>query len=79
MGKLISYCPKKSYPEKLRRIKYYDTNTNRTFIFLTNNLDLKPEEIAYLYKKRWEVELFFKWMKQHLKIKFLLGYIFKCS
>ena len=79
MGKLISYCQKKSYPEKLRRIKYYDTNTNRTFIFLTNNLDLKPEEIAYLYKKRWEVELFFKWMKQHLKIKFLLGYIFKCS
>lgn len=73
IGKLTSYYPKKSYPEKLRRIKYYDTNTNRTFIFLTNNLDLKPEEIAYLYKKRWEVELFFKWMKQHLKIKSFWG------
>lgn len=73
IGKLTSYYPKQKYPEKLRRIKYYDADTNRTFIFLTNNMDLKAEEIMYLYKKRWEVELFFKWMKQHLKIKSFWG------
>jgi hypothetical protein len=73
IGRLTSYYPRKKYPEKLRRIKYYDADTNRTFIFLTNNMDLKAGEIAYLYKKRWEVELFFKWMKQHLRIKSFWG------
>lgn len=73
VGKLSSYYPRKAYPEKLRRIKYYDIDTDKTFVFLTNNMDLKAEEIAYLYKKRWEVELFFKWMKQHLKIKSFWG------
>ncbi|MBT8245706.1 MAG: IS4 family transposase [Winogradskyella sp.] len=73
IGKLTSYYPRKSYPEKLRRIKYFDTQTKKIFIFLTNNMDLKADEIAYLYKKRWEVELFFKWMKQHLKIKSFWG------
>lgn len=73
IGKLTSYYPKRDYPDKLRRIKYYDEQTQRTFIFLTNNMDLKAKEIAYLYKKRWEVELFFKWMKQHLKIKSFWG------
>ena len=73
IGKPTSYYPKRKYPEKLRRIKYYDADTDGTFVFLTNNMDLKAEEIAYLYKKRREVELFFKWMEQHLKIKSFWG------
>jgi len=73
IGRLETYYSRKDYPEKLRRIKYYDQNRDRTFIFITNNTDLKAEEIAMLYKKRWEVELFFKWMKQHLQIKSFWG------
>ena len=73
IGRLEIYYSRKDYPEKLRRIKYYDQNRDRTFIFITNNMDLKAEEIAMLYKKRWEVELFFKWMKQHLRIKSFWG------
>jgi len=73
IGKLETYNSLKSYPDKIRRIKYYDKERKRDFIFITNNLGLKPEEIALLYKKRWEVELFFKWMKQHLKIKSFWG------
>ena len=63
----------KTIREKLRRIKYYDAEQNRTFIFLTNNFKLKAETIARLYKHRWYVELFFKWIKQHLKIKSFWG------
>jgi hypothetical protein len=73
IGKLETYYPSRDYPEKLRRIKYYDSETNKELIFLTNNMELKATDIAYLYKKRWEVELFFKWMKQHLKIKSFWG------
>ncbi|MCK3686438.1 IS4 family transposase [Maribellus sp. YY47] len=73
IGKLETYYPSRDYPEKLRRIKYYDYESDKELIFLTNNMELKPTEIAYLYKKRWEVELFFKWMKQHLKIKSFWG------
>ena len=73
IGKLETYYSLKSYPDKIRQIKYYDKERKRDFIFITNNLDLKPEEIALLYKKSWEVELFFKWMKQHLKIKSFWG------
>jgi len=73
IGKLEAYYSKKDYPEKFRRIKYYDQNRDRSFIFITNNMELKAEEIAMLYKKRWEVELFFKWMKQHLRIKSFWG------
>lgn len=73
IGKLESFYPSKNYPGKLLRIKYYDEETTRELTFLTNNMDLKPLEIAYLYKKRWEVELFFKWLKQHLKIKSFWG------
>jgi hypothetical protein len=57
-----------NYPEKIRRIKYYDKETDKTFIFLTNNIELSALDIALLYKYRWRVELFFKWIKQHLKI-----------
>lgn len=73
IGKFETFYSLKSYPDKIRRIKYYDKERKRGFIFTTNNLDLKPEEIALLYKKRWEVELFFKSMKLHLKIKSFWG------
>jgi len=72
-GELIGFYSLKGYPEKLRRIKFYDDEQDRTFVFLTNNLDLSPEEIANLYKHRWKIELFFKWIKQHLKIKSFWG------
>lgn len=73
IGMLETYKSKKEYPDKLRRIKYYDDESKKKFVFLTNNTELKAVEIALLYKKRWEVELFFKWMKQHLKIKSFWG------
>lgn len=73
LGRLEGYYPLKAYPDKLRRVKYYDKETKKEFVFLTNNTELSANEIAFLYKKRWEVELFFKWMKQHLKIKSFWG------
>jgi hypothetical protein len=73
IGKLETFYPKKAYPDKLRRIKYYDQEKDQEFIFLTNNTSLTALEVAMLYKKRWEVELFFKWMKQHLRIKSFWG------
>jgi len=62
-----------NYPEKLRRIKYHDEKTNKTFVFLTNNFALPALTIADLYRCRWQVELFFKWIKQHLRIKAFFG------
>jgi hypothetical protein len=73
IGKLESYYPLKYYPDKLRRIKFYDKESDRTLYFMTNNFDLQAHEIALLYKYRWKVELFFKWIKQHLKIKSFWG------
>ena len=61
------------YPEKIRRIKYYDTISKNTYVFITNNKLLDATMIADLYKQRWQVELFFKWIKQHLKIKSFFG------
>lgn len=63
----------KDYPEKLRRIRYLDRKTNKRFVFLTNNFTLPPATIADLYRSRWQVELFFKWIKQHLRIKAFYG------
>ena len=63
----------KTYPVKLRKVAFYDKEMNRTFIYLTNNMELPPEQIALLYKNRWQIELFFKWIKQHLKIKSFWG------
>jgi IS4 transposase len=73
VGMLVVYRSKTEYPEKLRRIKYYDSEHDLDLVFLTNNMDLSASDIALLYKKRWAVELFFKWMKQHLKIKSFWG------
>jgi hypothetical protein len=63
----------KAYPTHMRRVKYYDKELNKTFVFLTNNFDISALEIALLYKNRWKIELFFKWIKQHLKIKSFWG------
>ena len=73
IGRLEKPKSREKFPDKLRRIKYYDGESDTLFVFLTNNADLEALEIAYLYKKRWEVELFFKWMKQHLRIKSFWG------
>lgn len=66
----------KEYPDKLRRIKYYDQETDTTYVYLTNNFDISAQTIADLYKHRWQIELFFKWIKQHLKIQVFWGYSF---
>jgi len=70
---LTTFYPAKHYPEKLRRIKYHDADTAKTFVFLTNNFTLPALTITKLYKCRWQVELFFKWIKQHLRIKAFYG------
>jgi len=70
---LKGFYAKKDYPDKLRRIRYYDAGNNKTMVFLTNNFDLPALTIAELYRCRWQVELFFKWIKQHLRIKAFYG------
>jgi IS4 transposase len=72
--RLTGQTTRTAYPEYLRRIKYRDPETGRTFVFLTNNFILSAALIAALYKQRWQVELFFKWIKQHLRIKNFYGY-----
>jgi hypothetical protein len=71
--KLKGYYPSRDYPEKLRRIKFYDTETGKTLIFLSNNFEITALEVTMLYKHRWFIEIFFKWIKQHLKIKSFWG------
>jgi IS4 transposase len=70
---LKGFYPSKAYPFHLRRIKYYDKEEDRRLIFLTNNFLLPPILIADLYRCRWQIELFFKWIKQHLRIKAFYG------
>ena len=70
---LVNPVPRQGYPEKLRRIRYVDAQTNQRLVFLTNNFSLPPLTIAQLYRSRWQVELFFKWIKQHLRIKNFYG------
>lgn len=71
--KLTGFYTSKKYPEKLRRIKYYDKARDKTLVFITNNFIYSAEIIAQLYKERWKIELFFKWIKQHLRIKKFYG------
>jgi transposase len=70
---LCGYYAHKDYPEKLRRVRYFDQQTQKDLVFLTNNFTLPPLTIAQLYRCRWQVELFFKWIKQHLRIKAFYG------
>ena len=70
---LNGFYVSKDYPIHLRRIRYKDPDSGKTLVFLTNNMTLPPLIIAALYKRRWQVELFFKWIKQHLRIKRFLG------
>jgi len=62
-----------AYPQPLRRVKYHDSKTDKTFNFLTNNFAIPAQTVADLYRSRWQVELFFKWIKQHLRIKSFFG------
>jgi len=71
--KLTGFYIKKDYPDYLRRIKYQDKETGKIYVFLTNNFKLSALLIAQLYKERWKIELFFKWIKQHLRIKSFYG------
>ena len=70
---LTVYKSRKDYPENLRLVRYYDEEQDREFMFLANAMDLTAQQIADLYKNRWQIELFFKWLKQHLKIKKFWG------
>jgi hypothetical protein len=70
---LSGYLTKKHYPERLRRIRFKDPQTSKTLIFLTNHFGLPALSICALYKSRWQIELFFKWIKQHLRIKRFYG------
>jgi hypothetical protein len=70
---LNGFYARKDYPEKLRRIRYFDAENDKRLVFLTNNFGLPALSIAQLYRCRWQVELFFKWLKQHLRIKKFYG------
>jgi hypothetical protein len=70
---LETFYSRQGYPQPLRRIRYYDDNLDKRFVFLTNDFDLPAATIAALYKSRWRIEVFFKWIKQHLRIKVFYG------
>ncbi len=70
---LVGYYSRRDYPAHLRRIRFKDPQSGKTLVFLTNNFALSAETICALYKARWQVELFFKWIKQHLRIKKFYG------
>lgn len=72
--KLLIYKSNKQYPKKLRRIKYYDQEKDIMLVFLTNNFDVEDLEVAAIYKNRWQIEIFFRWVKQNLQIKTLWGH-----
>jgi IS4 transposase len=70
---LNSFYPLQEYPERLRRVRFFDPQQQKRLVFLTNNFALPAKTIADLYRSRWHVELFFKWIKQHLRIKVFVG------
>lgn len=70
---LVTQKSKKGYPERLRRVSFVDKERNKQLVFLTNNFEIPAETVAAVYKQRWQVELFFKWIKQHLRIKSFIG------
>lgn len=73
IGELTVYNSSKAYPNQIRKVCYWDKEQKRQLTFLTNAMELSPLQVAELYKNRWQVELFFKWFKQHLKIKKFWG------
>ena len=73
LSTLNGFYARDNYPEQLRRIRFKDHESGMTLVFLTNNTKLPALTIAALYKSRWQVELFFKWIKQYLRIKKFLG------
>jgi len=72
-GVFTGFYAAQDYPDKIRRIKFYDPETSKRLVFLSNNFMLPALTIAQLYKCRWKIELFFKWIKQHLRIKAFYG------
>jgi len=72
--KLNGYKTKRLYPDKLRMVEYYDDNKNVLLVFITNNFEVSALEVARLYRNRWQIEVFFKWIKQNLTIKSLWGH-----
>ena len=70
---LTGFYPRQYYPGKIRLVRYWDEEQEREFVFMTNATHISALQVAYLYKNRWQVELFFKWLKQHLKIKRFWG------
>lgn len=70
---LTGHYPRKHYPQSMRRVKYYDEEQRKKLVFLSNNFQLPAKTVADLYKYRWQIELFFKWIKQHLQIKSFYG------
>ncbi|MEG1485654.1 MAG: transposase, partial [Bacteroidales bacterium] len=70
---LTGYYPKRYYPEPLRLVRFWDDEQQREFVFLTNAMSISALQVAELYKNRWQIELFFKWLKQHLRIKRFWG------
>lgn len=70
---LSGYYSQKKYPEPIRKVIYWDDEQNREFEYLTNATEITALQVANLYKNRWQVELFFKWLKQHLRIKKFWG------
>ena len=74
--RLKNYKVSQAYPEVIRRVKYYDKELEMEFVFITNNFEISAIDVACLYKYRWTIELFFKWIKQHLKVKTFWGYSF---
>ncbi|MFA6687154.1 MAG: IS4 family transposase, partial [Desulfuromonas sp.] len=70
---LVTHKSKNDYPEKLRRVSYVDKELNKRLVFLTNSFDIPAPTVAQIYKQRWQVELFFKWIKGHLRIKSFYG------
>ena len=70
---LQEYRALRAYPDKLRRVRFYDVEHRRALVFLTNHFGLPALTVARLYQQRWQVELFFRWLKQHLRIKVFYG------
>jgi IS4 transposase len=70
---LPNYYASTVYPDKIRRVKFFDEENQKYIVVFTNNFELKAEDIAQLYRYRWKIELFFRWIKQHLKIKSFWG------